>query len=270
MVCGNHSLALVAAEPHCICSRIHRFDLMNTSNLSMKNTAKTPFTVALLTCQAFSVPHFSSINPQTPNVYKTSKVGENGRRELRGKQTTDELLSVWSGKVPLHSLPPLPPPLFLPPQWFQSSGGKVWMEALGWITFWGTIRSWTPRSARTCFHSVSLHMAACAGCSFRHSFDKEFGSVGTKNVSSSTKSWKLERMRSLPPWRQPFPPVMARVCLHHQMNNPDPPNSPPSCVSVYLSLKSKCPSTRCTWTTTLQQFLREGKGSSGQETTRAS
>lgn len=91
------------------------------------------------------------------------------------------------------------------------------------------------------------------------------------DVSSSTKKLKTGTYEVIaPPGANLFPLVMAWVCLHHQMNNPDPPNAPPSCVSVYLSLKSKCPSTRCTWTTTLKQFLLTGKGSSGQETTRAS
>lgn len=80
---------------------------------------------------------------------------------------------------------------------------------------------------------------------------KSLGVWAQKICHHPRKSWKLERMRSLAPGTNLFPLVMACVCLHHQMNNPDPPNSPPSCVSVYLSLKSKCPSTRCTWITTL-------------------
>lgn len=73
--------------------------------------------------------------------------------------------------------------------------------------------------------------------------------VWAQKMCHPQKRWKLERMRSLPPGTNLFPlpwPVSAYIIKWATRTQ-----TPPSFISVNLSLKSKCPSTRCTWTTTL-------------------
>lgn len=167
-----------------------------------------------------------------------------GTREQRGKQTTDESLSVWSGKVPLKSLPRLPPPLFLPPQWFQSSGGKVWMEALGWITYWGTTCS-------SVLQQCSNMFQLCPYTLLCMQIPDHFSNC-VINLIKDHANWNIwgpyHPGTSLLPPSWPVADIIK--WWTHTLQTPT------SCLSMYLfpffffSFISKCSSTRNIWITT--------------------
>lgn len=189
-------------------------------NNSMKNTAKNTFhivllTVALLTCQAFSVPHISSINPQTPKCLQNIISGGQWKKRIEGKANNRWIALSLKWESP-PSFPPstsscsLPPSTVVPVLWGKGLNGSA---GLNHVLRHDPQLNATERSDMFP-QRIPPHGCLCS-MPLQTFFNKEFGSVGTKNVlSSSTKNLKTGTYEVIAPPAPTFSPLSWPVSAY--------------------------------------------------------